>query len=190
MQKNNSKLIRKIVTTGMMSALAVVLMLLVRFSLLPGAKFLEYDMGDIPVILSTLFLGTPSGFFVLSVVSLVQSLTVSAASSWQGFVMHMMSTGAYIIILKLFTRKCDKMKNLLVGVTVSTIALTLIMIPLNLIFTPLYLHTTVEAVLELMLPAIIPFNLLKGVINSIVTILIYHPLKEILSKSKMLSNNK
>ncbi|MBR3768495.1 MAG: ECF transporter S component [Clostridia bacterium] len=190
MQKKANLSVQKIVATGMMSALAVVLMLVVRFSILPGAKFLEYDMGDIPVIFSSLFLGTPSSLFVLVLVSLIQSLTVSAASSWQGFVMHLLSTGCYILILKLFTHKKDSLKYLIAGVCCATVALTLIMIPLNLIFTPLYLNTTVEAVLELMLPAIIPFNLLKGVINSIITVLMYHPLKEILSKSKMLLPNK
>ncbi len=182
--KNN---VTKLVITAMMAALSVVFMFVVRFSLLPGAKFLEYDMGDIPVIISTLFLGTPAGAFVLIFVSLIQSLTVSAASSWQGFVMHVLSTGAYVLILKLFTRKKDNTAHLLTGVIVSTLALTLIMIPLNLIFTPLYLNTTVDAVLQLMLPAIVPFNFLKGIINSVIVILLYRPLKEILTKSNMLN---
>ena len=186
MQKK-SKSIRLLVTTAMMSALAVVFMLIVRFSILPGAKFLEYDMGDIPVIFSTLLLGLPYGSFVLLFVSLIQSLTVSAASSWQGFVMHFISTFCYILVLKLFLHKKENLKNLTVGVIFSTIALTLIMIPLNLIFTPLYLHTTVDAVAQLLLPAIIPFNLIKGIINSVITVILYKPLKEILNKSGLLS---
>ena len=187
MNKKSDNKILKLVLTAMMAALSVVFMFVVRFSLLPGAKFLEYDMGDIPVILSTLFLGTPAGAFVLVFVSLIQSLTVSAASSWQGFVMHVLSTGVYVIILKLFTSKNDSAKKMLAGVAVSTIALTAIMIPLNLIFTPLYLNTTVDAVLQLMLPAIIPFNFLKGIINSAIIILLYKPLQEILTKSNMLN---
>ncbi|MBE6790175.1 MAG: ECF transporter S component [Ruminococcaceae bacterium] len=187
MQKKSNKSVKVLVTTAMMSALATVLMLIVRFSILPGAKFLEYDMGDIPVILSTLFLGLPYGSFVLVFVSLIQSLTVSAASSWQGFIMHVVSTGCYIIILKLFMRKKDDAKHLLYGVITATAGLTLIMIPLNLIFTPLYLHTTVEAVAELLIPAIIPFNFIKGVINSVLTFVIYKPLKDGLNKSKLLT---
>ena len=171
----------------MMAALSVVFMFVVRFSLLPGAKFLEYDMGDIPVILSTLFLGTPAGAFVLIFVSLIQSLTVSAASSWQGFVMHILSTGAYVLVLSLITRNNDNKKRMLIGTVASTFTLTAIMIPLNLIFTPLYLNTTVDAVLQLMLPAIIPFNFLKGIINSLIIILLYFPLKEILTKTNMLN---
>ena len=191
MQKSNYNHLIKLVITGILSALAVVLMLLIRFSLLPGAKFLEYDMGDFPVIIASLFVGTPSGFIVLLIVSVVQSLTVSAASSWQGFIMHVLSTGIYIVVLKLFTLKKDSFLRLLSGSCVATIALTAIMVPLNLIFTPMYLNTTVEAVLELMLPAIIPFNFIKGIINSIITVCIYHPLKRILSKSNMLIiNNK
>ena len=187
MKKSSKNNIIRLVLTAMMAALSVVFMFIVRFSLLPGAKFLEYDMGDIPVILSTLFLGTPSGAFVLVFVSLIQALTVSAASSWQGFVMHVLATGAYVITLKLFMRKADGRKQLITGTIASTIVLTAIMIPLNLIFTPLYLNTTVEAVLQLMLPAIIPFNFLKGIINSLIIILLYAPLKEILKKSNMLN---
>ncbi|MBO5395367.1 MAG: ECF transporter S component [Clostridia bacterium] len=187
MKKSSKKNIIRLVLTAMMAALSVVFMFVVRFSLLPGAKFLEYDMGDIPVILSTLFLGTPAGAFVLVFVSLIQSLTVSAASSWQGFVMHVLSTGAYVITLKLITRKNDDRKHLVAGAVISTLVLTAIMIPLNLIFTPLYLNTTVDAVLQLMLPAIVPFNFLKGVINSLIIVLLYGPLKEILKKSNMLN---
>lgn len=190
MQKKSKNSLTLMVITGILSALAIVLMLLVRFSLLPGAKFLEYDMGDFPVIIASLFVGTPSGFIVLFFVSIVQSLTVSAASSWQGFLMHIFSTGIYIVILKLFTMKKDSVARLAVGAGIATLALTAIMIPLNLIFTPMYLNTTVDAVLELMLPAIIPFNFLKGVINSIITICVYHPLKKILTKSNLLLGKK
>ncbi len=178
--------ITKLVVTAMMSALAVVFMLVVRFSILPGAKFLEYDMGDIPVILATLLLGYPSAAFILGFVSLIQSLTVSAASSWQGFVMHVLSTGCYIAVFRLITIKNESTKRILLAGIISTVALTAVMIPLNLIFTPLYLNTTIDAVMQLMLPAIIPFNFIKGCINSVIIFIIYKPLKTILTKSNLL----
>ncbi len=178
--------INKLVLTAMMSALAVVFMLVIRFSILPGARFLEYDMGDIPVILSALLLGSPSSVFILIFVSLIQSLTVSAASSWQGFVMHVLSTGCYILVFKLITKNNTSIKRISIAGVLATLSLTLIMIPLNLIFTPLYLNTTVEAVMELMLPAIIPFNFIKGVINSVIIFFIYKPLSTILNKSYLL----
>lgn len=184
--KFKSLSINKLVVTAMMSALAVVFMLAVRFSILPGARFLEYDMGDIPVILSALLVSFPSSAFTLIFVSLIQSLTVSAASSWQGFVMHVLSTGCYIITFKLITRNNATARRLIIAGIASTLVLTAVMIPLNLIFTPLYLNTTVDAVLQLMLPAIIPFNFIKGAINSVIIFLIYKPLKSILDKTNLL----
>ncbi len=178
--------INKLVLTAMMSALAVVFMLVVRFAILPGARFLEYDMGDIPAILSALLIGTPSSAFVLLFVSLIQSLTVSAASSWQGFIMHVLSTGCYILSFKLITKNNPTTKKIIFAGIVSTLVLTLIMIPLNLIFTPLYLNTTVDAVMQLMLPAIIPFNFLKGVINSVIIFFLFKPIKSIIEKSNLL----
>ncbi len=187
MQKNNKKTITKLVMTAMMAALATVLMLVVRFSLLPSAKFLEYDMGDIPVILSSLFLGTPSSFFVLTFVSVIQSLTVSAASSWQGLVMHILSTGCYVLVFRLITKNNSSLKYMILASCTATVALTAIMVPLNLIFTPLYLNTTVDAVVSLLLPAIIPFNFIKGALNSLLIVLTYKPLKDILTKTNLIN---
>ncbi len=186
MAKKRNKKLYKTVATSMMAALAIAMMFVVRFSILPNAPFLEYDMGDIPVIIATLFIGTPAGFIVLFLVSLVQSLTVSIGSSWEGFVMHMLSTGSYIIIVSLFIKHKTTAVKLISGLAVATVALTLIMIPLNLIFTPLYMNAPVEAVIELLLPAIIPFNFIKGTINSFVIMLLYSPLRAILKKSNML----
>ncbi|MBE6716866.1 MAG: ECF transporter S component [Ruminococcaceae bacterium] len=186
MEKQKNKTLLRMVTTGMMSALAVVLMFLVRVPLLPSANFLEYDMGDLPVILSTLFIGYPHGMAVLLFVSAVQSLTVSASSNWPGFVMHILSTGCYVLIVYLFMRHSDSIKRLIVAVITATAALSLVMIPLNLIFTPIYMSVPVEAVIELILPAILPFNILKGVINSVITVALYPALKKILTKSDLL----
>lgn len=187
MQKKKNETLIRMVTTGMMCALAVVLMFVVRLPLLPSASFLEYDMGDLPVVLTALFVGYPHSLIVLLFVSAVQSFTVSASSSWPGFVMHVLSTGCYVTIIYLFMKHQDSIRRLIVSLLTATAALSLIMIPLNLIFTPIYLNAPVEAVLELILPAILPFNVLKGVINSVVTLALFPALKRILEKSNLLT---
>ena len=54
--ETNRKKTLQLVQKAMLTALAIVLMLIVRFPLLPSAKFLEYDMGDIPVIIAQVLL--------------------------------------------------------------------------------------------------------------------------------------
>ncbi len=182
----------QLVQKAMLTALAVVLMLVVRFPLLPTAKFLEYDMGDVPVIIATLMFGIPTGVVMLAAEALVQSLTVSAASSWEGFVMHFISSSLFLIITYVFYsagRKKEKIKFFLIaGLTVSAAAMAALMIPLNLIFTPMYLGVPVQSVKEMLLPVIVPFNLIKGAINAAAVTIIFLPLNKILKKTHLADN--
>lgn len=57
--------------------------------------------------------------------------------------------------------------------------MALVMIPMNLVLTPLYMgdvSVSREVVLSMLLPAIIPFNLLKAGINCVVTAILFRAL--------------
>ncbi len=51
---------------------------------------------------------------------------------------------------------------------------------MNMIFTPLFMGAPLETVLAMMVPAIIPFNLLKAGINCTVTFLLYKSISHLL----------
>ncbi|MBQ6864391.1 MAG: ECF transporter S component [Clostridia bacterium] len=176
----------KTVELAMLVALSVVLMLVVRFPLIPTASFLEYDMGDVPVLISSFLFGPIHGFVVLVIESLIQALTVSSSSGWVGFVMHVCSSGVFIIAASLIYKKLKSVKGLIIGVIVGSVVMTLMMIPLNLIFTVHFLGTPREVVVDMLIPAIIPFNLFKAVLNSVVSAITFVPLQKILIKSKLL----
>ncbi len=188
MVSDNKKTLR-LVQKAMLTALATVLMLTVRFPLLPSAKFLEYDMGDVPVIIAALMFGIPAGIAMLTAEALIQSLTVSAASSWEGFLMHVLASSLFIVTTYVFYaagKKKERTKIFLIsGLAVSAVATAAFMIPLNLIFTPLYLGVPVQAVKEMLLPVIIPFNLIKGAINMIAVTAVFLPLEKILKKTHL-----
>ena len=52
---------------------------------------------------------------------------------------------------------------------------------MNLIVTPLYTGVPVETVAGMIVPIILPFNLMKFTINSVVVGLVFLPLKKALS---------
>lgn len=54
--------------------------------------------------------------------------------------------------------------------------MTVVMVFCNLIFTPIFMDTPIEAVIPMLLPVIIPFNLLKAGVNGIVTYFVYKPI--------------
>jgi len=53
----------------------------------------------------------------------------------------------------------------------------------NYLITPLYMKCTREQVVELLLPAFLPFNVLKGGLNAAFTFLLYKPVVTALRKS-------
>lgn len=178
--KNNSSL--KLAIMAMLTALSAILVYAVRFPLLPAVSFLEYDAADVPIIIGALLLGPASGLAVLFAACAVQALTVSAASGWIGFLMHFLASGALVLVPSLIYKKKRSNASLILGLVLGSAAMTLLMIPLNLVFTGIFLNMGPGNIAKLLLPAIIPFNLLKASINSAIAFAAFVPLSKILKK--------
>ncbi len=166
----------------MLTALSVVLVCTVHIPLIPAAPFLEYDAADIPVLIGSLLLGPVSGMVVLLAVCIIQAITVSASSGWIGFLMHFIASSVLIIIPSVIYKRKKTTSSLIIGLILGTVAMAAVMIPLNLIFTGIFLGAGTQAVIEMLIPAIIPFNLLKAGINSAVTFAVFVPVSGILKK--------
>ncbi len=177
------KKILRTVQLAMLTAVSIVLLYLVRVPLIPSAPFLEYDMADVPVLIGSMLFGPAAGTLTLLAVCLIQALTLSASSGWIGFLMHFISSFTLLIVAAAIYKKGNfNIKSLTIGLFFGSIAMTVIMIPLNLIFTGIFLGAGTKVVVSMLIPAIIPFNLLKAGINSIVAIIVFIPLKKILQR--------
>ena len=175
--KNN---VRQMVNLAMLAALSVLLVYLVRFPIFPSAPFLEYDMADVPILIGTFLFGPWSGLILTIVVSLLQAATVSAGSGWIGALMHIVATGAFVLVAGSIYRKFTSRAGAVASLIVGSIAMTLTMIPLNLIFTVKFMGAPREVVMAMLLPTIIPFNLIKAGANSIITFAVYKPVASVL----------
>ena len=179
----NSKYTFKITTIGILTGLSVVLVFLVRFPIFPAAPFLEYDPADIPILLAAFAFGPIAGITSTIIASIIQGITVSSHSGIYGIIMHILSTGSYVLVAGLIYRaKRDRFGGcfgLLVGVVVSAIVMAIA----NLIITPLFMGVPVEAVKQMLIPVVIPFNLLKSGINGVIVFAIYKPISNYFIKS-------
>ena len=99
---------KKLVRVSLLCAISVVLVYFVHFPLIPSAPFLEYDPADISLILIGLSYGTGWGLAATVVVSVIQGITVSAGSGWIGIVMHIISTGTFVLTVSLIHSKTKK----------------------------------------------------------------------------------
>ena len=173
LQKVSCKSTTGMVTLAMFCAISVVLVYLIHFPIFPAAAFLEYDPADIPIFILTFLFGPEIGLIATAVVSVLQWLLVSQASGWIGCVMHIVSTGGFVLVAGLIYKKHRTLKGAVVSLAFGILTMTVTMVLWNIIFTPIYMGAPLEAVLDIMLPCIIPFNLIKAGVNSILAFLLY-----------------
>lgn len=170
MNKNNTK---KLTTMGILVAISIILIVSpLRFPF-PAAPFLEYDAGDIPILIGGFIFGPITGILLTVVTSVVQALTVSSINGWVGCIMHIFATSALVGVATFVYSKRKTIPYAIIGLILGSLCMTGMMIVLNLIIDPLFYGMTVETVKQLILPAFLPFNLMKSGINSIITLLIY-----------------
>ena len=177
--RNVSANTRKLTTLAMLAALAIVLVALIHFPLVPAAPFLEYDPADIPIFIGTFLFGPAAGLALTAVVCVIQGVTVSAA-----IIMHFLATGTFVLLAGNLYRAHRTRKAALLGLAAGTLAMTAVMCVCNLVFTPLFMGSPVGEVVKLLLPAIIPFNLAKAAINSVITYLVYKPISRLVFGEK------
>jgi riboflavin transporter FmnP len=176
--KNN---VRKMTTMAVLSALSIVLMVLIRVPLLPAAPYLIYEPAEIPILVGTFLFGPLSGLVITLVVAVIQAFALST-DGWVGLIMHVIATGAFAVTAGLIYKKYHKFAGAIAALAAGTVVRTLIMIPLNLIIQPNFYGTPIEVVRSLIVPVIIPFNLIKSVINSVLTLLVYKTISRIVKK--------
>lgn len=178
-QKRSS--IKKLTALGMLGAISIILVYLVHFPILPAVAFMEYDPADVPILIATFAYGPVAGFLLTVVVSVVQGVTVSAASGGPiGVIMHILATGSCVLVAGAIYNKNKTRKTAILALAVGAVIQTLAMVIMNMIFTPLFMGAPLESVMALMLPGIIPFNLLKAGINCMITFVLYKSISHLL----------
>ncbi len=173
---------KKITTLGIMGALSVLLAVMIHFPIFPAAPFLEYDPADIPIFISTFLFGPLSGFLLTVIVSLVQGITVSSSSGVIGIIMHILSTGSFVLVAGNLYKKNKSRKNASLSLLSGALTMSIVMILWNVIITPIFMNVDREIVLKMLIPAIIPFNVIKSGANAIITMLVYKKISKLVKK--------
>ncbi|MDR2932260.1 MAG: ECF transporter S component, partial [Oscillospiraceae bacterium] len=118
--------------------------------------------------------GPAAGVILTVIVSFVQSFMIHGSGGWIGFVMHVVATGAMAIVLGNLYKYSKKTRaSAALGLTAGTLTMVVAMVGMNLVLTPVFMGTPIDAVLKMLVPVIIPFNIIKAGLNSVVTFILY-----------------
>lgn len=177
-----NKALNRLAKLGVLAALSVVLVFFIHFPIFPSAAYLEYDPADIPIMIGTFAFGPWYGLLLTAAVALIQGITVSAAGGIYGILMHIISTGCFVLVAGSIYQKHKTKKTAMLALLCGVAAWGLIMLPANLLVTPIFTGMPVEAIRAILLPVILPFNLIKAGINAFVTFLVYKSISPMLHR--------
>ena len=161
---------------------------------IPIVAFYKLDLSNIPVLLGAFSMGPVPGMMILALKSLIGLLSSSSAGI--GELADFIMGAALVLPAALIYQQNKTRKNAIIGMAVGTLCMVIAGVLVNkYIMLPFYMgafHMDMDGILrfanvagvdsewKLLLMITGPFNLLKGVVLSVVTGLIYKPLSPIL----------
>jgi riboflavin transporter FmnP len=100
--------------------------------------------------------------------------------------MNVLSSCSFACTAALIYKKAKNLKGAVPGLALGVVVMCCVMLLWNYLITPLYMKIDRSQVASLLLPAILPFNLLKGCLNAAITFLIYKPIVSALRKTNLI----
>lgn len=176
---------KKITIIGMFCAVAYVTM---AFGRIPVVLFLKYDPKDVVITIGGFLLGPFCSLIISVIVSFIEMLSVSE-TGFIGCIMNIISSCSFACIAAAIYKKKHDMKGAAMGLICGLAAMVTVMLLWNYYITPIYMGYPRQAVKELLLPAFLPFNLIKGGINMALTFLLYRPVVTALRKSGLIDES-
>lgn len=173
---------RKIVLLSMLTAIAFIIVALVR---IPVVLFLNYEPKDVIITIGGFLLGPMAAFVTSLTVSLLEMVTISQTGPI-GALMNLISTCSFACTAAFIYKKKHNLAGAVLGLLVGSVAMIAIMLLWNWLITPLYMGGTREAVEAMLLPVFLPFNALKAGLNTALVLELYKPLTSALRRTRLL----
>lgn len=177
-QKTGRSRVQNLVYMAIFTALAFVIALVVRF---PVPPFLTLDLKDAAITIGAMACGPVSAVLMTAAVALLEFISVGDTGVY-GLIMDVVSSIGFALTAALIYKYKKTFSGAILSLCGSVVVMTVLMLAANLIITPYYMGVSVEAVKDLILPLLLPFNFLKAVLNAGVVALLYKPLTRAVSR--------
>lgn len=173
---------KKITILAMLTAMAFIVVAVCR---IPVVLFLKYEPKDVIITIGGFIYGPLASLLISVLVSVAEMVTISA-DGIIGCVMNILSSAAFACTAAAIYKKKRTIWGAVIGLSVAVVAMTALMILWNYIVTPIYMNVTRDEVVNLILPAFLPFNIIKAALNMALTLLLYKPIVKTLRKARLL----
>lgn len=173
--------VKKITTYAMFCALAFITVTLIR---IPVVLFLKYEPKDVIVTIAGFLYGPLATVIVSVVPAFIEMITISS-DGVIGFAMNVIGTVVFAGTASIIYKRKPTMTGAAFGLGVGVVLMTIVMLLWNFLLTPIFMGIPREAVVDLLIPAFLPYNLVKGGLNAAFTLLLHKPIINILKKASV-----
>lgn len=180
LQNTNKYSTKQLVVMALMCAIAILLSFL-EFPIIPSASFLKLDIALAPSSVVGFAYGPGSGLLVGFACAIAHA---AITGNWVGAIMNCIAALAFILPSTLIYKHKRTLKGAIVGLVCAAICLVVAQIIANLVIDPLLYGMPFQAVLGLVIPAILPFNVIKGVVIACITGVVYKTISNFITLEK------
>lgn len=188
---------RRVSYVAMFSAVAALLML-IEIPLFFAPAFYKIDLSEIPVLICAFYLGPVAGVVTELVKVLLKLLLKGTTTAFVGDFANFVVGCALVLPASVVYHANKSRKTAVIGMVIGTLVMTIFGSLFNGVyllpkFSQLYgmpldaivamgtqVNGAIHSVSTLVLFAVVPFNILKGVIVSLVTLLLYKRVEKLL----------
>lgn len=185
--------LRKICITAIMSAFATALMYLeISVPIIPD--YIKLDFSDLPALITSFSFGPMWGVAVCLVKNLIKLLNTYTAGI--GELSNFILSAVFVFIAGIVYKKGKNKKSAFIGAIVGAVAMAAISFPSNyFIVYPIYenlmsedvilgtyraIYPATKNLMQALLIFNVPFTFAKGIINTVITFIIYKKISPIL----------
>ena len=171
---------RQLVTMSLLCAIGVLLSF-IEFPLIPGVTWLKYDASAMPAMVCGFAFGAGGGLAVGIAGAIIHGILLA---DFSGAVMNILVVIGFVVPASLIYQRGRTLPRAIVGLVASVVCAVIMAIVGNLVITPAYLGVPMDAVIAMILPILVPFNLAKGIINAVLTLAVYKSISNLITPRK------
>ena len=189
---------RTMVQLSMLSAVSAVLMMFEFPIPFLAPPFIKMDFSEIPVLVGTFAMGPLAGVVIELLKNILHFVTYGTTTGGIGELSNFFIGCAFAVPAGIFYRKRKTRKNAVLGMAAGTLLMVIMGCLSNaFVMFPLYsvvmgipmdsfiamgtaIHPAIDNMVTFVVLCMVPFNLVKGIIISMITLLLYKRLKVVL----------
>ena len=171
MQNKTGQKTRRLVALALFAALAYVCVMLLHIKV----SFLTFDAKDAFLTVAGMCFGPVAAAILSLLVALLEFVTISSTGLY-GLLMNFVASAAFSVPASWIYKRHKTMNGAVCGLLCGVVSMTGVMMLMNLLITPYFMKCDIGTVLKMIPTLLLPFNLIKAVLNAALVLVLYKPI--------------